>query len=212
VVVRAFGNAESPTTAGLKAEVCARGLAAFVLQNGLDGVDVSYQDNTSFNSGVAEQWLVDVTQVLRSLLPFHLISHTIQAYYLDPTRYPSGSYSKVVTQIDSLTDLYPIAYYGQQKTRFDTFRALFVDSGSEIQETAIFQLLARGLKLSKIVIAKSVKADGQGTGFVFAGTLRDIFMQGNIEYGWRAGIVYSSYIDDQSGTAALALMRGMNRT
>ena len=36
-------------------------------------------------------------------------------------------------------------------------------------------------------------------------------MSGHDKYRWRAGIVYSSFVKDQYGTAVLQLMRGMNR-
>lgn len=62
------------------------------------------------------------------------------------------------------------------------------------------------------MISKPVRLfDAQGAGFVEPRVLRPILMQGNSKYGWRAGVVYSSFIKDKFGTAALQLMRGMNR-
>ena len=52
------------------------------------------------------------TAALRSQLPFHIISHTIQGYYLNQPQYPSGGYQKVVTELDQWIDFYPIVYYG----------------------------------------------------------------------------------------------------
>jgi hypothetical protein len=99
IVVKAFGLAESPTSAKLLPEVCARKLAAFVMTNQLDGVQVHYMDNEAFNAGSAEQWLVAFTAVLRQLLPFHLLSHAIEDRYLHPDRFKGGSYSSVIKQV-----------------------------------------------------------------------------------------------------------------
>lgn len=95
IVVRAFGNAESPTSGKKDPVVCAKGLASFILKNNLDGVDIHYRDNTAFNNGIAQNWLIIFTNALRDLLPFHLISHTIQDYLLKD-RYPNGNYAKVI--------------------------------------------------------------------------------------------------------------------
>jgi hypothetical protein len=39
---------------------CAQKLAAWVKANHMNGVDIDYEDNNAFNSGVAEQWLISV--------------------------------------------------------------------------------------------------------------------------------------------------------
>lgn len=53
ILVRAFGSAESPTTANLDAKTCAKNLASFIKTNQFDGADINYQDNTAFNNGFA---------------------------------------------------------------------------------------------------------------------------------------------------------------
>lgn len=121
VLVRAFGNAESPTSGKLDPNTCARSLALFVKSNGLDGVDVNYQDNIAFNNGVAENWLITFANALRSLLPFHIVSHSIQDYLLDKSKYSGGSYSRVISTVGHLLDYYSILYYGQQHTAFATY-------------------------------------------------------------------------------------------
>ena len=49
---------DTPTTAGVDPTTCAQNLAAFVKANDLDGVDIDYEDNNAFNTGVAEAWLI----------------------------------------------------------------------------------------------------------------------------------------------------------
>lgn len=93
-------------------------------------MDVSYQDSVAFNNAIAENWLISFTNTLRSLLPFHIISHTIQDYHLDRIKYKGGSYAKVISTIGNLLDFYCITYYGQQNTAYTTYAELFEDSGA----------------------------------------------------------------------------------
>ena len=46
-------------------------MAAFVKTNGLDGIDVDYEDLTAMNwgDGAAEKWVTTFTQTLRQTLP-----------------------------------------------------------------------------------------------------------------------------------------------
>lgn len=122
--------------------VCARKLAAFVKNNSLDGVDVNYQDNVAFNNAIAENWLISFTNTLRDLLPFHILSHTIQDYYLDRSKYIGGSYTKVISTIGNLLDFYSINYYGQQNTAYTTYTELFENSGAEFSNSSVSQLVA----------------------------------------------------------------------
>lgn len=157
--------------------VCARGLAAFVKNNSMDGVDVSYQDNVAFNNAFAESWLISFTNTVRSLLPFHIVSHTIQDYHLDSNKYKGGSYTRVISTVGNLLDFYSITYYGQQHTAFTTYTELFEDSGAEFPNASVAQLVAQGFDTDKTVIGKPVRLfDGQGQGFIEAQALREIFL------------------------------------
>lgn len=213
IVVRAFGSGESPTSARLDPEICGRALAEFVLANNLDGVDVHYRDNMAFNAGTAEAWLSTFTKTLRNGLPFHLISHTIEDLYLSKGKYSGGSYEKVIKDVGGLIDFYPIVYYGEQHTNYNTYEELFVNSGNEVPQSSVLELVSRGFELNKIVVAKPVRLyDAQGAGFVEAPGLRQIFLEASKKLGWRAGACYSSFINDQDGSNILLLLRGMNRT
>lgn len=78
-------------------------------------------DNTAFNGGIAEDWLISFTDALRVSLPFHIISHTIEGYYLNKARYSGGSYEKIISTVGDQIDFYPIVYYGEQHTKFSTY-------------------------------------------------------------------------------------------
>jgi hypothetical protein len=57
---------------------CAKSLATYIKFNNFDGADINFKDNVAYNDGIAENWLISFTKSLRNLLPFHIISHTIQ--------------------------------------------------------------------------------------------------------------------------------------
>jgi GH18 family chitinase len=51
LIVSAFGSTQSPTSAGINAVDCATKLAAFVIDNQFDGVDIDWEDTPSFKKG-----------------------------------------------------------------------------------------------------------------------------------------------------------------
>jgi hypothetical protein len=58
-----------PTTSGTDPVVQANKIADWVIQYGLDGVDIDFEDFDAMNGGTAEAWLITYTQQLRSRLP-----------------------------------------------------------------------------------------------------------------------------------------------
>jgi GH18 family chitinase len=51
LLVSAFGSTQSPTSAGVDAKDCATKLAAFVIENQFDGVDIDWEDTPAFQKG-----------------------------------------------------------------------------------------------------------------------------------------------------------------
>ena len=82
--------------------------------NKLDGVDVNWNDASSFISGKAEKWLVDFTQAFRLNSPNSIITHSPKATFFSDslTSYPFGGYNHIHKQVGSLISLYNIIYYG----------------------------------------------------------------------------------------------------
>jgi hypothetical protein len=118
----------------------------------------------------------------------------------------------VIRRIGHHLDFYHVAYFGEQHTAFDTYEELFVDSGSEFSKAAALQLVSEGFALEKIVISKPVRLfDAQGTGFVKPLQLREIFLEAHSKLGWKAGVCYSSYVDDQDGRELMLLLRGIDK-
>ena len=63
------------------------------------------------------------------------------------------------------------------------------------------------------MIAKPIRLnDAQSAGYVNTTILRSIFLRASSELNWRAGISFSSYINDQNGAKVLDLIRGINQT
>lgn len=83
IMVSCFGSTDAPTTTGADAVATADSIAAFVIQYGLDGADIDYEDLDAMDAGTgaAEQWLIDFTTELRQKLPSptYLISHAPMA-------------------------------------------------------------------------------------------------------------------------------------
>lgn len=76
-MVSAFGSTDAPTSSGQDPTQLAQSLASFVINNGLDGIDIDYEDFDAISAGTAVNWLVEFTQALRNELPAgqFLISH-----------------------------------------------------------------------------------------------------------------------------------------
>lgn len=53
--------------------------------------------------------------------------------------------------------------------------------------------------------------DAQGAGFVEVKGLRPALLQASRELGWRGGVAYSSYLNDQDGNIVRELLRGRQK-
>ena len=87
-----------PTTAGADPVATAAALASFVIDNGLGGVDVNYQDAAALQAGTGEAWLIVFTRELSIRLPAaegYIITHAPQARYFRVAAYPNGGYKAV---------------------------------------------------------------------------------------------------------------------
>lgn len=73
----AFGATEFPTSQGLDAETTCTKLATFVKDNGLDGIDLDWEDNAAMENGTGEQWLITCVKAIRKVLPVgdYLLTH-----------------------------------------------------------------------------------------------------------------------------------------
>jgi chitinase len=126
LLVSAFGPQEKPTSLGYSWQDCANGLASFVLENALDGADINWQDTDSLLSGSGEKWLINFHTHLRKLLPNHTIVHSPYAGYFSPSKYPSGSYSSINTEINKTTNFYNVQYFNQNTSKYADYTQIFI--------------------------------------------------------------------------------------
>ena len=82
-------------------------MAQFVTANGLDGIDVDYEDLDAMNKGAAEAWVTTFTQTLRQTLPQgqFILSHAPLAPWLSPNaQFPAGAYVTINKNVGSMID------------------------------------------------------------------------------------------------------------
>ena len=84
-------------------------MAQWVKSNGLDGIDVDYEDLAAMNrgDGAAEKWVSDFTTTLRKTLPKgqYILTHAPLAPWLAPShQFAAGAYVKINKNVGSMID------------------------------------------------------------------------------------------------------------
>ncbi|VDB91374.1 unnamed protein product [Peniophora sp. CBMAI 1063] len=198
MMVSAFGATDAPTTNGADAVATADSLAAWVVEYGLDGVDVDYEDFTAFNGGTtaAVDWLVAFTTELRAKLPAsdYIITHAPVAPWFEKG-YSGGGYLAVDSAVGSLIDWYNIQFYNQGATQYTDCTGLLTTSGGQYPGSSVFEISANGVSLDKLVIGKpAVAADATSGGYIDPSTLATCVSQAKAQ-GWNAGVMSWEYPD-----------------
>ncbi|KAI9334379.1 glycoside hydrolase superfamily [Obelidium mucronatum] len=203
ILISAFGEMDAPATNGIDPIDCANRLAAFVIEYGFDGVDVDFEDHKAFASGKAEPWLIAFTKTLRSLLPSpeYSISHAPQAplFMESKALFPRGAYITVAKAVGGLIDWYNIQFYNQGNEGYDNCTTLLTKSGGYIPNTSVFEIAAKGIPLSKLVIGKPSSGKGAtNSGYVDGATLSKCVIQAQ-KLGWSAGVMGWNFELDPEG-------------
>jgi len=157
--VSTFGATEYPLLSGGNPSTIAASLIQFVKDNQLDGVDVDYEDSGSFQTanGGGEQFLIDLTKLLRAGLPSprYYITHAPQApYFTTANNYPNGAYLKVHKEVGDLIDAYEIQFYNQGAGAYESCDGLFKTSPQFWPGTTVSEIIANGVPQSKVIIGK----------------------------------------------------------
>ncbi|KAJ7180661.1 glycoside hydrolase family 18 protein [Mycena filopes] len=209
LMVSAFGSTDQPTTSGLNPVTLATTMANWVIQWGLDGIDVDYEDFPAFdsNSGSAENWLISFTTQLRTILPQgqYIITHAPVAPWFSPSKWGGGGYLKVHQSVGNLIDWYNIQFYNQGTTEYTTCASLLTASSSTWPQTALFQIAASGVPLSKLVIGKPAGTGDGNSGFMDAATLATCVTQAKAK-AWNGGAMVWEYPD--AAAAWIKTVRG----
>ncbi|KAF8133350.1 glycoside hydrolase family 18 protein [Boletus edulis] len=196
LIVSAFGSTETPTTSGLDPVTTANTMAAWVIEYGIQGIDVDYEDFTAFDSGngTAETWLITFTQQLRTQLPQgeYILTHAPVAPWFSPNSWSGGGYLAVDQSVGYLIDWYNIQFYNQGSTEYTTCAGLLTTSSSTWPESALFQIAANGASLDKLVIGKPGTTKEAKTGYIDPTTLASCVAEAASE-GWDAGVMVWQY-------------------
>ncbi|KAJ3771174.1 glycoside hydrolase family 18 protein [Lentinula raphanica] len=197
LVVSVFGSSDVPTSSGADPVATANTMAAWVIEFGLDGIDVDYEDFNAFDAGTAEAWLVSFTKQLRTQLPqgTYILTHAPVAPWFSPNIWINGGYIAVHQQVGSLIDWYNVQFYNQGTTEYTTCAGLLTASSSTWPESALFQIAASGVTLDKLVIGKpATTGDETSGGFIDPATLATCVEEAKAQ-GWTAGVMTWEYPD-----------------
>ncbi|KAI0830253.1 chitinase [Trametes gibbosa] len=204
LVVSAFGETERPTSQD--PTTVANGLAQFVLNTDLDGIDIDYEEFELVvqQPGVGEAWLTTLTQTLRQQLPQgqFILSHAPVGPWFDPSFCPGGCYNTVDKNVGQLIDYYNIQFYNQSPSPG------YEDCDSLLNNTpsSIFQIQKSGVDVNKLVIGKpGTTADITNGGFIDPATL-GVCVQQAVAGGWKAGVMAFQF--PHADTAWISSVKG----
>nr|GAT43607.1 glycoside hydrolase family 18 protein [Mycena chlorophos] len=211
LLVSAFGSTDVPTSSGYNATALATTMANWVIEYGLDGIDVDYEDFNAFDAGngSAENWLIAFTKQLRVLLPVgqYIVTHAPVAPWFSPNIWGGGGYLRVHESVGSLIDWYNIQFYNQGASEYTTCANLLTTSSTTWPGSAVFQIAASGVPLSKIVIGKPATSGDASSGYMSSSTLATCVSQAKSQ-GWNGGAMVweypgatSSWIETVRGSA-----------
>ncbi|KAJ3866302.1 glycoside hydrolase [Lentinula novae-zelandiae] len=201
LIVSVFGSTDAPTTNGADPIATADTMAAWVIQYGLDGVDVDYEDFDAINAGdgKAEAWLASFTRRLRVKLPRedYLLTHAPVAPWFSPGKFGGGAYLTVDSTVGSLIDWYNVQFYNQGANEYTTCAGLLTNSSSTWPESALFQIADSGIPLHKLVIGKPALTSDASNGFMNTSTLANCLNTAK-KSGWNAGAMVWEFPDANS--------------
>jgi len=190
LIVSLFGSTDAPTSNGADPVATANTMAAWVIQYGLDGVDVDYEDFNAINAGdgKAEAWLASFTRQLRVKLPQgqYILTHAPVAPWFSPGKFGGGAYLTVDATVGNMIDWYNIQFYNQGTTEYTTCTGLLTDSSATWPQSSLFQIAKNGVPLNKLVIGKPATTGDASNGFISSSTLASCLETAK-NSGWNAG-------------------------
>jgi len=192
LIVSVFGATDAPTSSGADPIATANTMAAWVKQYNLDGIDVDYEDFNAINAGngKAEAWLASFTRQLRVQLPqgTYILTHAPVAPWFSPNKFGGGAYLTVHSTVGNLIDWYNVQFYNQGTNEYTTCNGLLTTSSNTWPRSALFQIAASGVPLSKLVIGKPATAGDASNGFIPTSTLAQCVLQAKNQ-GWNGGVM-----------------------
>ncbi|PIL36453.1 hypothetical protein GSI_00142 [Ganoderma sinense ZZ0214-1] len=201
IIASAFGATDTPTTSGANAVNTANTMAKWVKSNGLDGIDVDYEDLSAMNKGdgKAEKWVSDFTSTLRKTLPKgkYILSHAPLAPWLAPShQFKAGAYVKINKSVGSLIDWYNVQFYNQGL--YGDCTGLLTKSGGAFPGSSLFEIPKHGIPLSKLVIGKPATSADASNGYMSPATLGSCVKKAKAK-GWNGGVMVWQYPHANAG-------------
>ncbi|KAH7925802.1 glycoside hydrolase family 18 protein [Leucogyrophana mollusca] len=209
LIVSLFGSTETPTSSGYDPIDTANTMAAWVIEYGLLGVDIDYEDFAAFDAGTgaAEEWLGNFTTQLRTQLPQgqYILTHAPVAPWFSPGIWGGGGYLYVDSLVGDMIDWYNLQFYNQGTTEYTTCDGLLYNSSSAWPESSLFQIAASGITLDKLVIGKPATTSDANNGYMTTTLLASCVAEAYAA-GWDAGVMVWEYPD--AAAAWIAAVRG----
>ncbi|KAJ7915153.1 hypothetical protein B0H13DRAFT_2457347 [Mycena leptocephala] len=216
VLVSLFGWFAKPTSSNWDPATTANMMAAWVKANGVDGIDVDYEDTAAMAAGKAEAWVITLTTAAqkptRSRL--HLDSRTYVGFtaclamapWWGPASgdFPNGGYRKIDQSVGSMIDWLLTLF--QLDVHLVACPQQFYNSGTKYEDctslvqqapdqTAALQINSEAkVPLNKIVIGKPLSPADGGT-YTDMPTLSSCLQTAKAA-GWDAGISFWKYADN----------------
>ncbi|KAJ7577057.1 glycoside hydrolase [Mycena floridula] len=198
LVVSVFGSTDVPTSSGADPIATANTMAQWVITWGLDVSSHPDFNAMDAGDGKAAAWLISFTKQLRSKLPqgTYILTHAPVAPWFSAAKFPSG-YLTVHNSVGSLIDWYNVQFYNQGASEYTTCSNLLTTSSSTWPNTALFQIAASGVPLSKLVIGKPANSGSASNGYISSSTLATCLQTAKAQ-GWNGGAMVWEYPAAQS--------------
>lgn len=192
LMVSVFGATDTPQSLGKDPTCLGKTIAKFVKDNGLDGVDVDYEEMELFGQGKSSDWLIALTKSLRAELPSpdYIITHAPVAPWFNTQMYPNG-YAYIHQQVGNLIDWYNVQFYNQEN--YNTCNELIWNAGNNFPLTSLFEINKyANVPLDKLVVGKPAWESDADDGFMRP-SVEGACLQIAVQNGWKAGVSFWEY-------------------